>query len=147
MRLGHQPTHLPSGRTAGLVLLALIELAIRPAVGYSISYYDFHDIKNVLTFKINPATCDHPDLDSEKDTETTTLTLLQEKSILNMKGHSCQVTYSRFVDYCCAYSHSKIIATPEIEVSSPLTPLDCLDGCHQSLHHPGWDQKTSYPGS
>ena len=110
-----------------LVLGVLASSALAPAAGYSIAYYDCHDIKNLLTFKITPATCGHPNMDNEKDTTTTTLTLLQRKSIMKMSGNSCNIKVSRFVDYCGAYSHSKIIETPSIELSYVLAPLDCLD--------------------
>ena len=116
----------PPGAMQVLGALALTS-AFAQATGYSIAYYDCHDIKNLLTFKITPATCGHPYPDQEKDTAPTTLALLQQKSSTRITGHSCTIKVSRFVDYCGAYSHSKIIETPVIEHSHVLAPFDCLD--------------------
>ena len=112
---------------AALAALVLISTSTPVVVGYSIAYYDCHDIKNVLTFKMTTATCGPPKTDHDMDTEQMALSLLQQRSIMSMKGYSCNVKYSRFVDYCGAYSHSKVIETPEIERSHVLTPMDCLD--------------------
>ena len=96
---------------------------------YSLSLYDCHNIRNLLTFKVSN-TCKRENPNPEMDTTNTTFTLLQKQDIVAMNGYSCRIKYSRFVDYCGAYSHSKIITTPEVEISHVLSPIDCLDLIH-----------------
>ena len=116
-----------------LVLGVLVASLITGSqAAYSLSFYDCHNIRNLLTFKVSN-TCNRENPDTEMDTITTTFTLLQKQDIVTMDGYSCRIKYSRFVDYCGAYSHSKVITTPEVEISHVLSPMDCLDLIHTQV--------------
>ena len=102
------------------VRLVFASLITSSKAAYSLSFYDCHNIRNLLTFKVSN-TCDRENPNPEMDTTTTTFTLLQKQDIVAMNGYSCRIKYSRFVDYCGANSHSKIITTPKVEISNVLS--------------------------
>jgi hypothetical protein len=60
-------------------------------------------------------------------TKTVEYTLLQKRSVLDMKGFSCRITRSTLTEYCGAYSHTKLAKTPDIEVTYQVSPQVCLN--------------------
>lgn len=54
-------------------------------------------------------------------------TVLQKMSNEVMKGNKCQVKRSKWAMYCGAFSHSKLITIPEIEVNQPVSVSACLN--------------------
>jgi len=113
----------PPGVLLALGALALISHPSSYVAGYTISYYDCHDIDQLTTY--NAAhTCKDQTLTEDKPRLYAILQKISKKII---SGYSCKVTKSRFTDYCGAYGHSKHIETPEIELSYPVSPMDCMD--------------------
>ena len=90
---------------------------------YTLEYHDCHDISKLRTYKVSEA-CNKTQND---DQTPITYTILQHKSIQFVEGWSCKITRSRFMDYCRSFGHSKVIKTPEIEVSHAPSVNDCWD--------------------
>ena len=112
----------------GMKLVLGASLITGSKSAYSLLFYFCHNIHNLLTFKVSN-TFNHENPNPQMDTTTTTFTLLQKQDIVAMNGYSCRIKYSRFVDYC-GDSHSKVITTPEVDISHFLSPMDCLDLIH-----------------
>ena len=93
------------------------------AQAYTLEYHDCHDISKLRTYKVSKA-CNKTQND---DQIPTTYTILQHKSIQFVEGWSCKITRSQFTDYCGSFGHSKVIKTPEIEVSHAPSVNDCWD--------------------
>lgn len=111
----------PGAQTALAVLVSFSCLGSYH--GYTIAYYDCHDIDHVNTYQIDQ-TC--KDQLSTQD-KAQLYTILQKASVQTISGWSCQVKRSRFTDYCGKWGHAKHVATPEIELSLPMSSADCLD--------------------
>ena len=99
-----------------LMLIAYVQ-------AYTLEYHDCHDISKLRTYKVSEA-CNKTQND---DQTPVTYTILQHKSIQFVEGWSCKITRSRFTDYCGSFGHSKVIKTPEIEVSHAPSVNDCWD--------------------
>ena len=106
------------------LLVALATLASFDQIqAYTIDYWDCRDIDKLTTYRMNKA-CSPRTLEQTKTVE---YTLLQKRSVLDMKGFSCRITRSTLTEYCGAYSHTKLAKTPDIEVAYPVSPQACLN--------------------
>ena len=61
----------------------------------------------------------------QKTKGKTRYTILQKRKHLQMKGYKCKVVKSTFTIYCGAFSHSKLMTIPKIELTQPTTPHQC----------------------
>ena len=103
---------------------ALIFLSyLQPISSYSVNYFDCHKIDKLTTYRIGKA-CEHGTTESN---ESKKYTVLQKRTVQEMKGYSCKVTRSTLTEYCGAYSHTKLAKTPDVEVTYGLNPSACLD--------------------
>ena len=91
--------------------------------GYTIAYYDCHDIDHITTYQLDQ-TCKDQLVTQGK---TQAYTILQKASVQTVSGWSCKVTRSRFTDYCGRWGHSKHVTTPEIELNLPMSQTNCMD--------------------
>ena len=107
------------GVTVVLAVLATSHIAQT----YTVSYYDCQNIKQLTTYKLGKA-CDER---MNEINSKTKYTLLQERSVTEMRGFSCKVTRTTFTCYCGAYSHTKLAKIPEIEIAEELSPANCLN--------------------
>jgi hypothetical protein len=111
----------PGVRTALAVLAAFSCLGSYS--GYTIAYYDCHNIDHFTTYQLDHTCKDRPTTEGR----TKDFAILQKASVQSVNGWSCRVTRSRFTDYCGKWGHSKHIATPEIEINLPITTAQCFD--------------------
>ena len=109
----------PSVVQAALAILA----SFSRLQAYTIDYWDCRDIDKLTTYRMNKA-CSPRTLERTKTVE---YTLLQKRSVLDMKGFSCRITRSTLTEYCGAYSHTKLAKTPDIEVTYQVSPQVCLN--------------------
>ena len=107
--------------------VALVALAIlancNQLYAYNVEFYDCRDISKLSTYRVSKA-CSPRTLERTKTVE---YTLLQRRDILDMKGYSCRISRSTLTEYCGAYSHTKLVKTPDIDVVFPVSPEACLN--------------------
>ena len=86
-------------------------------------YSDCSNPSNIERLSIYTV-CNQVD-DSVKETEE--YTILQKMRNKVMKGHKCQVKRSKWMLYCGAFSHEKMIEIPQIEINQDISISQCED--------------------
>ena len=104
-----------------VVIVVLATLTSNHA--YDLSYYDYTNTTKITTYKIDNL-CQ---TETERQLQTATYTILQKKNTQYMRGYSCQIIRSNFLDYCGVYSHTKMAQIPTIEIAQPITKYECLN--------------------
>ena len=106
-----------------MMMLMWILLILLPlSNAYTISYLDCNAPQRVHRYiyeticKTNPTT---------NTTAPKRYQLLQRVDKSEIAGHSCSIVKSTFLLYCGAYSHSKLMKIPDIEVTQPLEADEC----------------------
>ena len=103
--------------------ITILALLMHNSHGYTVKYYDCHNITTVTTYKASTM-CNSDEITTN---EPQNYVLLQQASTEEIQGWSCQIIMSCFIDYCDAYGHSKHVQTPVIEATLDITPTQCLD--------------------
>ena len=99
----------------------LLLLLVVKGICYSIDYYDCNNVDKIHRYQID-------DLCNDKDPIDTTPTdysIVQLVTNKELQGYSCQVIRSMWTFYCGAYSHYKLMAVPDIEVTQNLSKMEC----------------------
>ena len=99
-------------------MLALVALE---AAAYKIKYADCSSPSKIARLDINHA-CNTT---ANQINPKKTYGLLQRKREYTLSGYRCAVERSDWWYYCGAYSHTKILRPPSIDIKSRVTPLEC----------------------
>jgi hypothetical protein len=94
--------------------LALSSCFSRYVAGYTIAYYDFHNIDKFTINTISKA-CGYKTMMTQDQPKA--YTILRSRSVQTTEGLSYRVVMKRFTAYCDAYKHSKDIKPPRVKIS------------------------------
>ena len=106
-----------------LVLGALVFKLLHVTTAYNINYYDCYQPK--------PGSIREYNIDTFCTTQQTSLKptrryhVLQRRKEVAMRGYSCEIIRSTFVIHCGMFSHSEVIAIPDIELKQMVTLREC----------------------
>ena len=88
---------------------------------YTISYLDCNAPQRVHRYTYETI-CTNP---ATNTTVSKRYQLLQRVDKSEIAGHSCSIVKSTFLLYCGAYSHSKLMKIPDIEITQPIEQDEC----------------------
>ena len=103
-------------------MVALVLQVSDTMASHSIRYQDCTTPLRVNTFNAFEI-CNNP---AESKTQPHYYKILMPRKTIKMKGYRCTVRKSTFMLYCGAFSHTKLMRTPEIEVLETVTKDQCL---------------------
>lgn len=109
----------------GVVVIAVLEAPVCRA--YSTTYQDCTKPLRIQEFNVKKV-CVEPE-ESKLNSKKLYKILVPQKNI-KMTGYRCEIRTSRFLFFCGAFSHNKMISVPKIEVLEKLS----LEGCNSLVH-------------
>ena len=107
------------------LVVLIILLSTASSQGYSIEYFDCHNIQKLRTYRLDQScTTNSHNL---SDTPKTTYTILQQRDTKEMSGFSCKVIRTTLTEFCGAFSHAKLAKPPIVEVADILPTSSCMN--------------------
>lgn len=108
-----------------MALVALILLiSTSSSQGYSIEYFDCHNIQKLRTYRLDQSCTAKPY--NLSNTEKTTYTIVQKRDTTEMLGFSCKIIKTTLTEFCGAFSHAKLAKPPIVEVAELLPAASCM---------------------
>ena len=112
------------------IITALVVLVSNQYIqAYTMQYYDCGKPQSMKEYNLRTYCMNGESMTKE----TNNYHVLQKKKNIKMRGHSCQIIRSTFVNHCGMFSHNEVLKMPDIEIKQAVSLQEC-----QAMITPGY---------